>query len=228
MVGASTTLTSSATSGIPSDVHKRILEASDNIKAAIHKHFASAAVREQEMASKVDVIRSNPAIGRKLIDSELSADDFVQGLTSHGLDSGAQNVGITQHFSPSQTNPPQHQVHGIEPSQSTLKTSISEPRLNAQVSTQEDNFDAGSRSDLERYLRNNDSGIIGGRQELIDRCKDRDQDLILAKVVKNDEDMMRDVAADSESAIAPISHYVPNEKGSNFKRFLWRFLGSQR
>ncbi|KAK0129716.1 hypothetical protein ONS96_000277 [Cadophora gregata f. sp. sojae] len=221
----------SGASRISDDVYEIAKSVNDDIRAAIHKRFARRDDREQQLRLVLDVLSKNPATCCQLIESKLSGDDFVQSLLGRGPSSAQQSVCISQ----SSTSPFRREAHAVGSSQSTLMTSTSQPMSDLHHTAREPKFDTFSLNELERYLCSKNLSIIGSRQELIERCRDQDPNLILANdtshevlAEKQHGGTGNGDAAEIIPAIAPAVESAPSKIGNNFTRLLMRMFSSER
>ncbi|PVH86946.1 hypothetical protein DL98DRAFT_480893 [Cadophora sp. DSE1049] len=227
---ASATPSTARTSPLPEVVRQRIRAVAEEVMTTVTKHSTPGPDRQQQMNRVSEMLAANPAIVCQLVEAELTADDFVQGLTSRGSGSHPQTVCIVQSSLPSATTPSQHEAHVVESCQSSLMTSTSQPILPPQDSSKEENFKGLPQNELERYMSNNNLSIIGGRPESIDRCRDQEPDLTPANdtshwvLPEKQGGSLTGVAAEVTSAIAPARNSAPMESGNNFTRLLKRIL----
>ncbi|KAG4436007.1 hypothetical protein IFR05_008514 [Cadophora sp. M221] len=197
------------TSKLPEHIFKSTKEIADGINSEIETRFIDAANKSLYREMAFNVLRADSQKGRQMIESQLSINDFVNDLTRQGPPSTSQKVGISTPSAPLHTSPSQHKAHGVERSQSILTTSTSTPIANLLGSTTEQNSNSVPHSELERYLGSKNLSIIGKGRELLDRCKDQAQGLILAEdsnhemlPEQHDGKIVTDVAGDNKSPIA--------------------------
>ena len=124
---ASEISTAARASPISESARKRLRAVTEEIQTAISKYSTPGFDKEQQMILVSEKLAANPAIVSRLIEAELTADDFVQGVTSRESGSYPQTVCIVQSSIPPTVTAPQHAAHEVESCQSSLMTSTSQP-----------------------------------------------------------------------------------------------------
>lgn len=88
---------------------------SKELSAAIANRSGLADRKQQEQLVS-EMLVANPEMGRQLIDSKLSVDEFFQGLNGRGLGSDQHTVCDTQFSLPLPSSPFQDEAHAVESS----------------------------------------------------------------------------------------------------------------
>ena len=86
---------------------------SKELSAAIANRSGLADRKQQEQLVS-EMLVANPEMGRQLIDSKLSVDEFFQGLNCRGLGSGQHTVCDTQFSLPLPSSPFQDEAHAVQ------------------------------------------------------------------------------------------------------------------